>query len=502
VGGLARRAGTSLAPEPFLTPATRIHFLDEQRRHRRSSVALAGLVVAALAVSGIPLSILISPLLVALVAIPVSLADTLVDVPPGLADWLDRAFNLLPTMWAAVRRSDVDLPWDWLLGLFVVPGLVVTLLLWALVRVTFRRIGVGGVLRRMQTRLPRKDDTAEQRVANLVEEVAVAAGVRPPRVLLVDTPAANVAAAGLRIEDATVVVTRGFVDRLPRDSQQAVVAHVMASVGNGDLTLAAEMLTLLQTWGLVTLALESPFLSTSRARLGLIGRSAWRTLRREADASTGELAVDTLLAGAGYEHGMDSEELEIVPNLHPLMLVVVYLPLLCTVGLLAIFAKTVVWTTALLLGPFVALLWRARRKLADATAVQLTRQPDALAHALRTLTGLDMKVPGAVAVHFLFPVWDPRVDADHTRTDVTSVLLHLQLPLDPRLRRLERLGAGAEHRPDAPAKPIGEAAREIGAAVGWLLVALAFLGLVLAASAVAAAGVLYALGRLLNLLPD
>ena len=105
MGGLARRAGTSLAPEPFLTPAPRIHFLDEQRRHRRSSVAFAGLVVAALAVSGIPLSILISPLLVALVAVPVRLADTLVDVPPALADWLDRAFNLLPTMWAAVRRS-------------------------------------------------------------------------------------------------------------------------------------------------------------------------------------------------------------------------------------------------------------------------------------------------------------------------------------------------------------------------------------------------------------
>jgi Zn-dependent protease with chaperone function len=487
---------------PFLKPAPRVHFLDEQRRHRRSSAVFAGLVVAALAVSGIPLSILISPLLVALVAVPVRLADMMLDMPRALSAWLDRAFNLLPTMWAAARRSDVDLPWDWLLGLFVVPGLVVTLLLWAIVRVTFRRTGVGGVLRRMHTRAPRKNDVAEQRVANLVDEVAVAAGVPPPRVLLVDAPAANVGAAGLRMEDATVVVTRGFVDRLPRDSQQAVVAHVMASVGNGDLTLAAEILTLLQTWGVVTLALESPFLPTSRAKLALIGRSARQTVRGEADASTRELAVDTLLEGAGYEHGMDSEELEMLPDLHPLVLLVFYLPLLCTVGLLAIFAKTVVWTTALLIGPFVAMLWRARRKLADATAVQLTRQPDALAHALRTLAGLDLKVPGAVAVHLLFPVWDPGVDGEHTRTDVTSVLLHLQLPLDPRLRRLERLGAGAEHRPAESAKRVGEAAREVGSAVGWLLVALLFLGAVLAASAVAAAGVLYGLGRLLNLLPD
>jgi heat shock protein HtpX len=76
---------------------------------------------------------------------------------------------------------------------------------------------------------------AEQRLANLVQEVAVAAAVPPPRVLLINSKAANVGAAGLTMDDATVVVTQGFV-RLPRDEQQAVIAHVMASVGNGDLT--------------------------------------------------------------------------------------------------------------------------------------------------------------------------------------------------------------------------------------------------------------------------
>lgn len=83
----------------------------------------------------------------------------------------------------------------------------------------------------------------------------------------------------------------------------------------------------------------------------------------------------------------------------------------------------------------------ARRKLADATAVQLTRYPGALAQAYRTLAGLDMKVPGAVAVHFLFPVWDPAVYHGQTQPDVTNVLMHMQLPFEPRLRRLERLGA-------------------------------------------------------------
>ena len=69
--------------------------------------------------------------------------------------WLDRVFHLLPTVWSAIRRSDVDLPWDWLVALFVFPGFVAMLLLWAVVRLTFRRTGVGGVLQRMKARPPR-----------------------------------------------------------------------------------------------------------------------------------------------------------------------------------------------------------------------------------------------------------------------------------------------------------------------------------------------------------
>src|SRR5919109_194758 len=153
----------------------RVHFLEEQRRHRRTSAVSAALVVVALALSGIPLSVLISPLLVAASAVLVRIADMLIEIPQGLTTWFDRAFHLLPTIWSAIRRSDVDIPWDWLAGLFVLPGLVAIVLLWALVRLTFRHAGVGGILRRMEARPPRPGDLAEQRLANLVQEVAVAA---------------------------------------------------------------------------------------------------------------------------------------------------------------------------------------------------------------------------------------------------------------------------------------------------------------------------------------
>jgi Zn-dependent protease with chaperone function len=461
----------------------------------------ATLVVLALAVSGIPLSVLISPLLVAGAAVLVRVADLAVEIPEGLSAWFDHAFHLLPTMWSAIRREDVAMPWDWLTGLFILPGLVAMVLLWALVSLTFRRTGVGGVLRRMETRPPRPGDLAEQRLANLVQEVAVAAAVPPPRVLLIDTAVANVGAAGLTMDDSVVVVTRGFVDRLPRDAQQAVIAHVMGSIGNGDLTVAAEILTLLQTWGLVSLLLEAPFLSHARASLAIVGRIALQTLQGKADASSRELALDRMLEGAGHEHDMASHDVEMLPDWHPLALLFGYLPLLLTLGLASIVAKAIIWLTALFIGPFVALLWRTRRRLADATAVQLTRYPDALAAALRALAALDVTVPGAVTVHFLFPVWDPAVDRDETRTDVSSALLRMQLPLEPRLQRLQRLGAMAEPRQAvSTAEKTESKLWEVAEILSWLGVAALLLGGLLAASALAAALVLYFLGWLLHVL--
>ena len=119
-------------------------------------------------------------MLVAVAAVLVRLVDLVATIPPDLTAWPDRAFHILPTLWSAIRSPDVDVPWRWLVALFVVPGTVVMLLFWAFVRLTFRGTGVGGMLRRLDGRPPQSGDLAEQRVANLVQEVAVAAGVPRP----------------------------------------------------------------------------------------------------------------------------------------------------------------------------------------------------------------------------------------------------------------------------------------------------------------------------------
>lgn len=479
--------------------AERIHFLDDQRRHRRSSRLSSGLVVAALVVSGIPLSILISPVVIAAALLAGHIAGLFATLPPELSDWLYRASHILPISWSALRQDDVTMPWRLLALLFILPGAVVTVLLWALIRLVFRRTGVGGMLRRIEVRPPRPHDTAEQRLVNVIEEIAIAGAITPPRVMLIDTPAPNAAAVGLTIEDATLVVTRGFIDRLPRDQQQAILAHVIGSIGNGDLAVAREILTVLQTWGLVVLALDAAIEPWARKNLAIVARTIRGVLSGSADQSHREQALDLMLGGAGYEEEALKSDI-VLPEVHPLALLVFYLPLLLTFGPAAITAKGVIWLfTLLVAGPWVAFLWRARRRLADATAVELTRHPESLAAAVHTLSGMDVVVKGGVPVNFLFPIWDPDVDKDTTRADIGGALLRMHLPVEGRLKRLERLGAfrGAAPGSKAPVK-WGEELRDLGKFLGWLAGTLMLLGALMVFSAVAAAALLWLLWWVLN----
>jgi Zn-dependent protease with chaperone function len=320
------------------TPAERVHFLDDQRRHRRSSRRSAVMVIAALVMSGIPLCVLISPVVIAGPLLLSYIVGVFATVPPELSDWLYRATHILPLTWSALRQDDVAMPWRMLALLFILPGAVVMVLLWAVIRTVFHRTGVGGVLRRIGARPPRPDDLAEQRLVNLVEEIAIAGAVTPPNVMLVDTLAANAAAVGLTIEDATLVVTRGFLDRLPRDQQQAVLAHLIGSIGNGDLAVAREILTVLQTWGLVILALDASIEPWARRNLAIVVSTTMGVFSGAADQSRRDQALDLMLAGAGYDDDVLDRDITL-PDIHPLALLLFYLPLLITVGPAAIAAK-------------------------------------------------------------------------------------------------------------------------------------------------------------------
>jgi len=73
-----------------------------------------------------------------------------------------------------------------------------------------------------------------RQLRNVVEEMAIAAGVPPPKVYVIPTAGMNAFAAGRRPEEACVAVTTGLLDRLNREELQGVIAHELAHVKSRD----------------------------------------------------------------------------------------------------------------------------------------------------------------------------------------------------------------------------------------------------------------------------
>ena len=296
----------------------------------------------------------------------------------------------------------------------VLPGAVFMFGVWVWIRILFRRVGAGGVLMRLRARPPNRDVLAELQLINIVEEMAIAAGVRPPRVMVIDSPAANAAAVGLTIDDATILVSRGLLE-LDRDSRQAILAHVVASVANGDLKIASTILSVFQTWGLVALLIDLPFgPSLASIRPPVPGgqppgdAQRRRSAARRAHARSADGRREHVVRRSVRTH-LDSKG----NHASPWRGLFVALPLWVVLGPGAIASKAAIALfTLLVFGPWTALLWRARRRLADATAVQLTRYPDGLARAVTLMESRDVAIENGDAVSFLFPFWTRWTPAD------------------------------------------------------------------------------------------
>ena len=464
-----------------LGPADRVHFLDEQRRNRRASWRFSLFAGVAVALSGLPLCLLISPPLFGLVLIALHVVDLVAPVPPAWWISLEQIARALPHAWAAIRGDAGAVPWTLLLGALVLPGAGVMLLVWTWIRVLFRHVGVGGVLRRLRARPPRRDVLEELQISNIVEEIAIAAGVKPPAVMIIDSPAANAAAIGLTIEDATILVSRGLLE-LDRDARQAILAHVVGSVANGDLKIASIILSVFQTWGLLALLIDTPFGPRSRMAVRQFlatSRRAWRD-DRDRDVASGML--DRLMDGAGMTFDDLFEHTDTSETTRPLsQSVFVALPLYLTLGVGAIASKAAIALfTLLVFGPWVALLWRARRRLADATAVQLTRYPDALARAVTIMEKRPVAVANGDPVSFLFPFWTRWTPETPERDDVMAHVVGTQLDLDKRLVSLRSLGASPAETDAAIAEAkakgkLGPATfrQELLRFIGWTIVGVA-----------------------------
>ena len=156
----------------------------------------------------------------------------------------------------------------------LLPGMLAAMLVWAALARFHRRHAAEAACAALGARSPQRDDFEERQIGNIIAEMALAAGLPTPRLLLIDADEAYAAAFGASHLDATLVVTRGLLNRLDRRETLGVAAHLVASAGNGDLGLAASILAVFQTLGTFLTLFDLPF-----------RRSAWISLGRLAGAS-------------------------------------------------------------------------------------------------------------------------------------------------------------------------------------------------------------------------
>ena len=183
---------------------------------------------------------------------------------------------------------------------------------------------------------PATTDPQQRRLLNVVEEMAIAAGMPIPRVYLLEEPGINAFAAGRSPANAVIGITRGTLTRLSREELQGVIAHEFSHIANGDMRLNIRLIGVLH--GILLIGLIGGFLLRS---LRFTGRS------RSRKGGGGIAAIAALGLG------------------------------LLIIGYAGSFFGN--WIKSI--------VSRQREYLADSSAVQFTRSKDGIAGALKKIGG-------------------------------------------------------------------------------------------------------------------
>jgi heat shock protein HtpX len=182
---------------------------------------------------------------------------------------------------------------------------------------------------------------AEPRLYNLVENLSILSGVPRPSIHVIETPARNACAAGLTQRSAMIAVTRGLLDALDDRELEAVLAHELVHIKNNDIRLTA---------------VASIF-------CGILFRAAWGVLEKYFKK--------------------------------PRLVLLLLLPFATFVLALTLWGVCVI-----IFGGWLArhLVAKARAFMADAGAVELTKDPEALASALRKIEGCEALPQADIAI--------------------------------------------------------------------------------------------------------
>jgi Zn-dependent protease with chaperone function len=184
---------------------------------------------------------------------------------------------------------------------------------------------------------PKTTDLRERKLLNVVEEMSIASGIPMPAVYVLENePGLNAFAAGLTTSDAAVTVTRGTLDRLTRDELQGVIGHEFSHILNGDMRLNVRITAVV--FGILV--------------IGLLGRGVLQSMARGRVRSSSKKDNNVaVLLGIGLA--------------------------LMIVGYVGYFFGRLIQ----------AAVSRQREFLADASAVQFTRNPAGITGALKKIGG-------------------------------------------------------------------------------------------------------------------
>lgn len=387
-------------------PSDRASFFEEQARNRRATWKLAALCSLAILAMGVAVSLLVVPALLFTYLLATSIADIL--VPDALIDIVQGpAWAYLTLMNPRAYPEFWPLRIAGPLFFISLPGITAATLGWLLLRRLFARHGVGAMLLALGAREPDPNDIEERQIVNIAEEMAIAAGLPAPRVRILDEQVANAAVIGSSPQDATLIIPRRLLDELDRDATQGVLGHLIGSVGNGDLRIAMLIVSVFQTSALLIMALEIPLSASSR-------RGLWRILKATlgSGGSTAEqvhVLDDMLTDRLDVDSGYDEEIEEIYESLDRKdagakgffysLRALVSIPFI----LIWAFSRFLIgFTIMVLVGPLIGLTWRTRRYLADATSVQLTRNPNGIGDALVWLADHGAVIPAGKWADHLF----------------------------------------------------------------------------------------------------
>ncbi|MCB4823533.1 M48 family metalloprotease [Roseicella aerolata] len=477
-------------------PADRTAFFTEQARRRRHARLWALLCLGLAGGLGAVLSTITGPLALLLLAAMLRLLAWLGLAPVAMLAALHAISQWVESCVRALIRGGERLEAMGLAGLplaagdllqatqLLLPGMALAMLVWAGLARFHRRSAIAAAAADLGARPPSEADFEERQFGNIVAEMALAAGLPTPGLLVVDAPEPNAAAFGASHRDAAILATRGLLERVDRRETQGVVAHLVAALGSGDVRLAAAVQAVFGTLGAMLLVFDLPF-----------RRGAWTALRDLLLALAGRLPAcqaERLSAGLAISLSPDSMDAMLdvmsIANRWPPLGALLAAPLLPWM-LLTLLQKTLValWMLFVFGWPL-ALLWRARRYLADAVAVQLLRDPEALASALRRIHAGGLPPGGALQEMGFIHAPD---GVRKGFRDRVAMVVTLTPPIARRLARLAALGAG-------PAAPTGLAASvaQFRALPRWraglALTLMAMLGLLLALLVVLVGGLMLA----------